>query len=169
MMIIAPTLETERLRLRPVRTEDFSRFEKFMAGERSRFVGGPLTSADSWRGFASEVGQWVLLGFGAWSIELLKNDEYIGQVALLHPVDFPERELGWLLWDGYEGQGFAFEAALCARNFAYEKLGWTTVVSNIDVENERSIKLAQRMGAVLDIDAATPNDGPCHVYRHPSL
>lgn len=164
--MIAPVLETERLRLRPIEVKDFALLESFMASERSRYVGGPMSSSDCWRMFTGDVGQWVLLGFGAWTIELRDGGESIGQIGLNHPVDFPERELGWLLWDGFEGQGYAYEAAMCARKFAFGELGWTTVVSYIDAHNERSIKLAEHMGAVRDEDAATPNNDPCYVYRH---
>lgn len=167
-MITAPILETERIRLRPIQTSDFDRLENFMASERSRYVGGPMSSGDCWRMFAGDVGQWVLLGFGAWAIEHRESGDYMGQIGLNHPVDFPERELGWLLWEEFEGHGYAFEAAMCAREFVYRQLGWKTVVSYVDPENARSIKLVERLGAVRDTDAATPNNDPCYVYRHPS-
>lgn len=167
-MITAPILEAERIRLRPIGMPDFARLESFMASERSRYVGGPMSSGDCWRMFVGDVGQWVLLGFGAWAIEHRESGEYMGQIGLNHPVDFPERELGWLLWDGFEGHGYAFEAAMRVREFTYDTLGWKTVVSYVDPENARSIKLVERMGAVRDMEAATPGNEPCYVYRHPS-
>ncbi|MFK5978665.1 MAG: GNAT family N-acetyltransferase [Rhizobiaceae bacterium] len=167
-MTTPPILESTRIRLRPIEMSDFSRLEDFMASERSRFVGGPMSSGDCWRMFASDVGHWVLLGFGAWAIEHRENGDYMGQIGLNHPADFPEPELGWLLWEGFEGHGYAFEAAMCAREFVYGTLGWKTVVSYIDADNARSLKLVERMGAVRDMDAATPNNDPCYVYRHPA-
>ncbi|MBL4890688.1 MAG: GNAT family N-acetyltransferase [Rhizobiaceae bacterium] len=155
-MITAPILETERIRLRPIQTSDFDRLKSFMVSERSCYVGGPMSSGDCWRMFASDVGQWVLLGFGAWAIEHRESGEYMGQIGLNHPADFPERELGWLLWDEFEGHGYAFEAAMCAREFVYGTLGWKTVVSYVDPDNARSIKLVERMSAVRDMEAATP-------------
>ena len=112
--------------------------------------------------------QWELLGFGAWAIELRETGAYVGQVGLNLPADFPQRELGWLVWQEYEGKGYAIEAALRAREFAYQTLGWNTLVSYIDPDNARSIRLAERMGAAPDPHAPTPNSEPCLVYRHPS-
>jgi len=164
----APYLETERLVLRPYRVEDFDRMADLYASPRSKYINGPLTRGDAWRVFAADVGQWELLGFGAWAIELRETGAYVGQVGLNLPADFPERELGWLVWQEFEGRGYAFEAALRARVFAYRTLGWDTLVSYVDPENARSIRLAERMGASQDPDAPTPNSEPCLIYRHPS-
>ena len=163
----APTLETGRLRLRGHRVEDFDRFAELLASPRSKFVNGPMSRGDAWRMFAADVGQWVLLGFGAWAIERREDGACVGQVGLNLPADYPERELGWRLWEGFEGQGYALEAALRARAFAYDTLGWKTVVSYIDPENGPSRRLAERMGASPDPDAESPGDDPCLVYRHP--
>jgi RimJ/RimL family protein N-acetyltransferase len=42
-------------------------------------------------------------------------------------------------------------------------------VSYIDRNNSRSIALAERLGAVPDPDAATPDNSDDLVYRHPSF
>lgn len=164
---IAPVLETERLNLRPHVAGDFDRLVEIYATERSRFIGGPLERKSVWRGFAGDVGQWALLGFGAWAIEVRESGAYVGQVALNFPEHFPERELGWIVWQEFEGRGYAMEAALRAREFAYRELGWSTLVSYIDPQNTRSIKLAERIGAKIDPDAAAPDGDACLVYRHP--
>jgi len=52
------------------------------------------------------------------------------------------------------------------RQYAFDEIGLKTAVSYIDRDNKRSIKLAERLGAVLDPKAKTPNDDPCLVYRH---
>ena len=129
-------------------------------------IGGPLDRKSVWRGFAGDVGQWVLLGFGAWAIEARESGAYVGQIGLNFPEHFPERELGWLVWQEFEGRGYAMEAALRAREFAFDDLGWPTAVSYIAPENARSIKLAERMGAAVDPNAATPDGDVCLVYRH---
>ena len=162
----APCLETERLVLRPHTIEDFEPLAAMFASDHARFVGGPCDREKAWRIFAADVGQWALLGFGPWAIELRDSGEIIGQVALSRPLHFPERELGWLLWQQFEGRGYAYEAARRAHQFAFEILGWETAVSYIDPDNHRSISLAKRLGAVHDPGAATPKGDPVLVYRH---
>lgn len=83
-----------------------------------------------------------------------------------------EPELGWGMWDAaHEGKGYAHEAAIATRAYAYRTLSWTTAVSYIDPDNAHSIALATRLGCTLDPDAALPDlpdwDGTL-VYRHPA-
>jgi RimJ/RimL family protein N-acetyltransferase len=114
----------------------------------------------------ADIGKWVLFGFGAWAIEERSSGAYAGQTGLNFPVRYPERELGWVLFEGFEGKGYASEAALLTRAFAFETLGWTECVSYIDPDNQRSIRLAERLGAERDNKAATPGGEACLVYRH---
>ncbi len=162
----APRLETDRLTLRASRLNDFDAFAAFFTSPRSRFVDGPLSLGQAWDAFAAGLGRWALVGYGAWMIERRADGARVGVVSLNHPVATPERELGWLLWDGFEGQGYALEAAARARTFALEQLGWETFVSNIDRANLRSIRLAEKLGATLDTDAKTPGEPQTLVYRH---
>jgi len=165
MMI--PTLETERLILRGPAKQDADAYLKFFTSKRSVHVGGPLTQRLAWRMFAAEIGHWHIMGCGMWTVTAKGDDTALGLVGCWHPADWPEREIGWLLWQSAEGKGYAYEAACAARDFAFGALGWDTAVSYIESDNQRSIKLAERLGAKLDKTATYPDDKPGLVYRHP--
>jgi RimJ/RimL family protein N-acetyltransferase len=61
------------------------------------------------------------------------------------------------------------EAAACARDHAFGVLGWKTAVSYIAPANTRSIRLAERLGAVRDPQAPRfPGEAEVLVYRHPT-
>ena len=94
----------------------------------------------------------------------------LGMAGPWFPEGWPERELGWSVWQGAaEGKGYAFEAASTARDFAFGALGWDTAVSYVAADNARSAALAERLGAVHDPGAAHPvSDKPMRVYRHPN-
>jgi RimJ/RimL family protein N-acetyltransferase len=167
-MMTAPTIETERLVLRAHRPEDFEGLFAMYQSERSRHIGGPMDAAKVWFGFTSDVGSWVLYGTGAWAVDRQSDGVTVGQLSLNQPVHCPELELGWILFDGFEGHGYAMEAAEAVRHYAFGELGVETLVSYIDEDNSRSIALAKRLGAQLDHDAATPGNKPSLVYRHPN-
>ncbi|MEN8838575.1 MAG: GNAT family N-acetyltransferase [Celeribacter marinus] len=166
-MTYAPTITTQRLTLRAHRTSDFDAYATAFASERARFMGGPMERRKAWFAFCGDIAQWSLFGHGAWGVERTDDGIFIGQVAIGKPPHFPEVELGWMLCEGAEGHGYAFEAATAARAWAYGEMGRATLVSYIDAENTRSIALAERLGAFIDPTSATPDDENCLVYRHP--
>lgn len=164
-----PILKTDRLILRKPASQDIDTVVSFFLSERAAHVGGPYTLARAWRQFAAEVGHWDLLGFGMWAVTTQDSDDIIGLVGPWFPADWPETEIGWFMFEGSEGKGYAFEAAQAAVAHAFGTLGWSTAVSYIAAENTRSIALAERLGATLDPDAPQPTPGkPCLVYRHPN-
>lgn len=161
-----PELKTERLRLRAHEMRDLDSFWAFYQSPRAVYMDRPQDRTQLWSGVASETGSWQLAGWGGWMVET-RDGETIGQVAVTHPPHFAELELGWLMFDGFEGQGYAFEAATAARDFAFGAMGAETLVSYIHRDNARSIALAKRLGAVLD-PAAACHDADDVVYRHPA-
>lgn len=139
-------------------------FWVFYQSPRAEFMDKPKTRTHLWYGFASEVGSWELQGQGAWAIETA-DGEIAGQVAVTQPPHFPEPELGWILFDGFEGRGLAFEAASAALEFARSKIRPASLVSYIDRRNVRSIALAKRLGGVEDTVADRFDDNDM-VIRH---
>ncbi len=165
-----PVLTTERLTLRAPAASDWPSWRDFMASDRSAFIRpDDIDDARAWRAFGHVIGMWVLRGYGQFVYCLNGSDEPLGMCGPWHPVDWPEREIGWHVWTAEaEGKGYAFEAASAARDYAFGPLGWDTAVSYIDPANDRSIALALRLGAKRDTEAAFPHpEEPTLVYRHP--
>lgn len=161
-----PRLTTARLVLRAPSLADFEPYAEFWASPRALWQGGPKTRTAAWREFACDVACWSLRGFGAWSVEPKAGGAWLGTVGLFQPEDYPEPEIGWTLAPAAEGRGIAFEASRAARDWAYRVFGLTTLVSYIDPANTRSIRLAERLGAVPD-PAAARYDPTDVVMRHP--
>jgi len=162
-----PTLETRRLVLRAPQSEDYPDFKATFSSYRSRFMGGPLNSYEAWMLYAAEIGHWNIRGYGMWMIHHRESGETLGMAGGWMPAKWPEREIAWIIWPDKAGKGFALEATHAARKYFYTQLGWDTAVSYIDPKNLDSIRLAERLGAAKDADAATI-DGSDAVYRHPA-
>ncbi|MEM6896256.1 MAG: GNAT family N-acetyltransferase [Pseudomonadota bacterium] len=161
----APTLHTDRLTLRHHRLDDFQPYAAIRASSDSQFMGGPYDRDRAWGAFCSDIAQWELLGFGAWAVDLSATDELVAQVGLNRPPSFPEREIGWVTYPNHRGHGYATEAARAVRTYAFDVIGWDTLVSYIDEGNAASIAVAEKLGAVRDPDASKP-DPEDIVYRH---
>jgi RimJ/RimL family protein N-acetyltransferase len=161
-----PRLETGRLVLRAPQAADFEPYAAFFASDRAAWEDGPLARREAWAEFACGAGVWVLRGFGPFSLTCRATGGYLGEVGLYQPAHYPEPELGWILVADAEGRGLAEEAARAVRAWAYADLGLRTLVSYIARGNTRSIRLAERLGAVAEPDAPScaPDAG---VWRHP--
>ncbi len=171
-MIARPSidrLDTARLVLRRPNGSDWPAARDFLTSTRAAGVGGPLTEAQAWRSFAAEIGHWDIRGYGMWAVTIRGDDRAVGLIGPWYPVDWPETEIGWMIWnDAVEGTGIASEAARAAIQHAYGALGWDTIVHYIAPDNDRSIRLAEKLGATHDVDARVPNPNkPCLVYRQP--
>lgn len=162
---LIPTLETDRLLLRAQTMDDWQAYASLMMSEDAAQMGGPHTLEDAWGLFCHDLAQWPLLGTGALMIEARDSGECLGQTGISYGPLFPEHELGWFLFPGAKGKGYAFEAAGALRDWGFGARGLTTIVSHIDPDNHRSRKLAERLGAELMTDPDRP--GPeVLVYRH---
>lgn len=166
-MIEIPVLETERLILRGHQDTDFEPFAKFSASERSKSVGGPGTRAEAWRATAAMIGHWYLRGYGMWWLEEKETGRAVGRVGLWNPEGWPAPELGWVIYDKFEGKGMGYEAAVAARDYAYDTLKWPMLISLITESNDRSVALAHRMGAKLDGNWTSPSGHVAQIYTHP--
>lgn len=159
-----PTIETERLTLCPPVMADFDAYAAFVTGPRTGYMGGPHGRDTAWAWFCNDVAGWHLCGMGGLIIR--RDDAAIGQVSLCAGPQFPEPELGWMIFDpANEGAGLATEAARGLRDWALGPRALSTIVSYIDAANAPSIRIAERLGAVRDDAAATPGGMATLVYR----
>lgn len=166
----APVIETERLLLRAPVAGDWPAWRDFALSDRSQFVrAADIDEGKAWRAFGHIVGHWVLRGFGQFIITRHGSDAPLGSIGPWYPIDWPEPEIGWTLWDGAaEGTGIAFEAVTAARAHAFRDLGWTRAVSYIANDNIRSQRLAQRLGCRIEPGAPLPGQTPAGVWVHPA-
>lgn len=167
-MTSIPTVHTEKLILRAVHPDDLDAMAAFSASPRSHAVGGPKNRHDTWRVLIGMLGHWAVRGYGMWHVEDRATGTSAGAVGFINHEGWDEPELGWHVYDGFEGKGIAFEAASAARAYGARNFGLNGVISYIDADNTRSIALARRLGATFEREGALLGQ-PCHVYRHPRM
>ena len=166
----APVLETDRLLLRGPETRDFEPLIAFLTDRhRAAGFGAHDTRHDAWRWVALSIGHWHIHGYGYFTIQDKATGQPAGITGVWNPDGWPEPELGWVVFDGFEGRGIAYEAAARAREWAYapEGLGFTTLTSNIVPGNTRSVALAERLGAWFEREYTNVSMGRDMLYRHP--
>jgi RimJ/RimL family protein N-acetyltransferase len=146
-----PTLHTERLLLRPFRSEDVEALHAVMTTPEVRaslHLPPDFSVGDTWRTLISFAGLWDLKGLGQWALEERTTGRFVGRAGLYwRPEDdWPGVEVGWMLDPARWGTGFATEAGARAVRYGFEVLGEHTLFSVILPENTRSAAVARRLG-----------------------
>jgi len=160
-------LTTDRLNFRQWKASDFEAFAHFFAKqENARYVGGQKSREEAWRLMATYIGHYQLNGFSYMAIEDNTTQKLIGCVGLWNSEPWPELELGYWLLPAMQGKGYALEAAQKVKQYAFEVLKQTTLVSYIDPANTPSQKLALRLGGVHEKDIQLLDFGLHQVYRY---
>lgn len=112
-------------------------------------TGVTLTRTQSWLSIAGMLGHWQMRGYGMWAVEEKASGAFVGRAGFLDPAGWPGFELGWLFGREHWGGGYATEAARRALEYAFSELRRDRVVSLIRPGNDRSVRVAERLGATL--------------------
>jgi RimJ/RimL family protein N-acetyltransferase len=147
--VVIPTLETERLWLRPLCPSDLAAHTEMCADpEVMRGLGRPAwTDPEAvWMSLAALMGQWELGGWGVWAVEDKATGAFLGRIGHAHPPGWPGFELCWALLRRHWGRGYATEGARAALAYAFDTLQRDHVISLILPENQASLRVADRLG-----------------------
>jgi RimJ/RimL family protein N-acetyltransferase len=156
-----PTLQTQRLRLRPHTTADFPACAALWADSSvTRFIGGrALTREEVWARLLRYAGSWQWLGFGYWAVEEMSTGKFIGElgfaqnerdfdppVSLLDSAGMTMPEAGWVLAPAYHGRGYATEAVHAALTWGDSHLAASSSFCIVHPDHSASIRVAQKCG-----------------------
>ncbi len=152
--IEVPVLETERLRLRGHRVDDFANCAAMWADPVvvRHTVGKPLTEEESWRRLLGYVGHWALMGFGFWVAEDRATGRFVGEIGFvdykrdLKPSLKGVPEIGWVLASHAHGKGFATEAVRAVLAWGDAHFDSPRTACIIAPENVTSIRVAVKCG-----------------------
>lgn len=141
--------ETERLLLRELVDDD-------LPGLCSVLQDTEVTYAYERIFSEREIGSWLKRqfqcyaqdGFGMWAVVLKETGKMIGHAGISMQVYGDEElpEIGYMFEKAFWHQGFATEAVIACRDYAFAVLGMDTVYSVIRADNAPSRAVARRNG-----------------------
>lgn len=147
-----PVLESQRLRFRSFSPGDAGRYYQLRSDPRvMEFVDAVYTSNElEALGKIQEISDDYRLQKGLnWVITLKENDQMIGYIGYWRIMkEHLRAEIGYLLDATHWGRGFMFEAAETILDFGFNIMNLHSVEANVNVDNERSIQLLDRLGFV---------------------
>jgi RimJ/RimL family protein N-acetyltransferase len=143
---------TERLRLRPVQSDDLDVFAALGADDRVMApFGGAVSRAWTAEWLERMLAHWRAHGFGRFFVQ--HAGTFVGAVGLSRS-DFDEGivpgvEVAWRLAFDHWGNGYATEAARAVIGDGFGRLGLDSIVGVTTPGNLRSRRVMDRLGMVL--------------------
>ena len=163
--------ETERLIFRQLEESDFDTWLQFCENEASiRYLSSlqgikdPTERCKIWfdRNFTRYE-----KGLGGMNVLINKStNEFVGQCGLfIQHIDAQEElEIGYVLMPHQQGKGYASEAAVKCKQFAFEHRLKESLISIIHVDNKASEIVARKNGMEID-KLIQYHNNPAHVFR----
>lgn len=142
-------LTTARLSLREMGWDDFDALCRILCDPDVMYAYAHAFSAEEARAWMEKrLQQYADWGFSLWAVTLRETGEMIGQCGLTWQDAGGERllEVGYLFQKAYWHQGYAAEAAIACRDYAFETLGAVAICAIIRDNNFASQRVARRGG-----------------------
>jgi RimJ/RimL family protein N-acetyltransferase len=146
-------LKTERLLIRKLQKSDIPALvELWTDPDVTRFMGGPRDQDFLEQTFIEDVDAGQPDPYDLWPVIKTTSNDVIGHCGLLDKeVDGqPEVELTYVLHKSAWGRGYATEAGVALRNYAFETRQLGRLVALIDPANHGSERVALKVGMTLE-------------------
>lgn len=150
MYKLPPTIETDRLYLRPMRADDFDAlFEIFTDPQvMASFDSEPFTPAQMQGWLQRNLDHQAQFGYGLFSVIDKASGRLIGDCGLeqMEVGGQTVAELGYDFRSDVWNRGFASEAASAVRDYAFQVLRLPRLISLVRVGNAASQRVAEKVG-----------------------
>lgn len=145
-------LETERLRLRKFTLGDVDDLSVIFADPITmEFYPATKDRKETKRWIEKNMERYKQYGYGLWAVIRKDTNEFIGDCGIsMQNIDGEEKpEIGYHIRRDYWRQGFATEAAVACREYAFGTLGLNEIFSYMKKDNLASRRVAEKVGMTL--------------------
>ena len=145
-------LETKRLYLREMQLSDYSALCKILQDTAVMYAyEGAFSDNEVQEWLNKQIQNYKNYNFGLWAVILKENNEMIGQCGLTMQdyVGKQVLEVGYLFQKAFWHKGYAAEAAIACKEYAFSKLNADEVFSIIRDTNIPSQNVAKRNGMTI--------------------
>jgi RimJ/RimL family protein N-acetyltransferase len=143
-------LETKRLILRELLTDD-NKFILRLLNEPSFIENiedkGVRTLEDATAYLLNgPIASYKKNGFGLWLVLTKDTNTAIGMCGLIKRDILKDVDIGYAFFPEYCSKGYALESATAVMSYAKEQLGLKRLLALVNFDNQRSIKLLDKLG-----------------------
>lgn len=142
--------ETKRLIIRKFTTRDLNNLHAILSDAQVMLYSlhGPYSLEQTDTFLKGTLNAYHSRGYAQYAVILKENKELIGFCGFFNQeIDgVIEMELGYRFSQKHWGKGYASEAAIACRDYAFSTLGAKKLISIIEPNNIASIKVAEKAG-----------------------
>jgi len=142
-------IETERLYLRKLLIDDKKDLMKVLSNPESmKFYPHPFSDKEVEKWIQWNIENYKKYKHGLWAVILKEGEIFIGDcgITMQNIGDEIIPEIGFHIIKEYCNKGFATEAALACKEYAFKVLNYYEVFSYTTVRNVPSQKVAEKIG-----------------------
>lgn len=142
-------LETKRLMLREMTQADFPELCKMLLDDKVMYAyEGAFTKEEAQGWMDRQLKRYEEYGFGLWAVVLKESGQMIGQcgITMQQVKERTVMEVGYLFQKEHWHHGYASEAAIACKEYAFDTLNATEIYSIIRDTNQASQNVAIRNG-----------------------
>lgn len=161
--------ESERLSFRKLQPSDFGRWLPFHEDPSSNEFwieenSSPKAACRKW--FDNTFYRYKNNLGGMYALIAKDSGVFIGQCGLLKQkvANYRELEIGYSMLPAYRNLGYATEAAMKCKSFAFEHSLSPSLISIIHIDNKASQHVAMKNGMSL-YKSTTYKNNPVHIFR----
>lgn len=162
-------LTTERLIIRYLRPEDEEPLLRVFGDPKVMRYGDGVQSREwihQW--LQKTLQEYEQRGYGPYAVTQAEGQELLGYCGLFYFPDVngqPEIEIGYRFARVAWGKGYATEAAVAVKEYAFSSLGIQRLIALIDPSNVASVRVAEKLGMKYEHDVMFKGyTHPDHVY-----
>jgi len=148
-MIILKIMETKRLYLRELVLKDIDELSKVLTDPESmKYYPEPFSLEKVEKWIQWNMDNYEKYNHGLWAVILKDGEKFIGDCGItMQKIDNETvPEIGFHIIKDYWNKGYATEAALACKDYAFRVLHYPKVFSYTTVKNIPSQKVAEKIG-----------------------
>ncbi|WP_027963874.1 GNAT family N-acetyltransferase [Halalkalibacillus halophilus] len=142
-------IHTNRLYLRELNSNDHQQLSKVLSDQESmKYYPNTFTSEQVEDWIKWNIDNYKKYNHGLWAVILKDGDVFIGDCGITMQTIEEETvpEIGFHIIKDYWNQGYATEAAMACKKYAFNQLNYPEVYSYTTLENIPSQKVAEKIG-----------------------
>lgn len=141
-------LETERLVLRELTTDDAANFYQLNLNPNViRYTGdAAFSDVEAAYTFLENYSDYKRNGYGRWAVIRKEDNAFLGWCGLKYNADMDETDIGFRFFEEYWNMGYATESAKACLDYGFSQLKLEVIIGRAMKDNMASIKVLEKIG-----------------------